>query len=77
MQPCSVRFAKVLYQPWQAFSRQLSDGDNPQPLQLGTSLGANAIDLAARQWPDLVLHILRHHDRNTLGLVELAGHLGQ
>ena len=56
---------------------QLANGADAMGQQLGLGFGAYAIDLAARQRPNLGRYILRLQDGDAIGFVQLAGHLGQ
>ena len=76
MQPGTVAFAKVFHQPGQVALSQVANRLDAVGLELVVSLGPNAVDLAAGQWPDQALQILFLHDGNAVGLVELAGHFG-
>ena len=75
--PCPGGLAKGGHQPVALACGQVTNGVNAMALQLLVGLGANAVDLAAGQRPDLGLQIVRRHDGNTVGFVELTRHLGQ
>ena len=77
VQPGSRAFAKGSLQPLRLAGCELPNRLNAMQLELGVSLGANAVDLAAGQRPDQALQIGFMHDGNAVGLVELAGHFGQ
>ena len=76
-QPGAVAAAKVLHQPKALASRQFAQGVNAQCREFGICLGANAVELAARQGPDQARDIIRLHDADAIGLVELAGKFRQ
>ena len=76
VQPGAVAFAKVVHQPGQLACGQVADGVDAKALELFIGLGAHAVDLAAGQRPDQGLQVGLVHDGDAVGLVELAGHLG-
>ena len=48
----------------------------PSCSSCGAGLGPDAVDLAARQWPDLLHQFRFVDDRDAIGFVKFAGHLG-
>ena len=75
--PGAGGLAEVADEPLLILRGQLTDGFNAQPRELLARLGANAVDLAHVERPNLGLQVFLVDDGNAIGLVELAGHLGQ
>ena len=75
--PGAAALAELANQELPVLRGQLADGLDAQRRQLFACLGSDAIDLAHRQRPDAALQVTRLDNRNAVGLVELASHLGK
>ena len=77
MHPGAGGLAEMADQESRLLRGQLANGVDGQGRQLFPGLGADAVDLAHVERPDFFLQVGFVNDRDALGLVELAGHLGE
>ncbi len=77
VQPCAIALAEVLDQPGLLARGEVADGVQAMGLELLVGARADAVDLAAGQGPDAGGEVVDGDNADAVGLVELAGKLGE
>ena len=77
MQPRAVVASELVHEPREIGVRELADRGDAELVELGTRLGADAVDAPGRQRPDPRDDVGGPDDGEAVGLVELRGDLGE